>query len=382
VAPVRAAGARDPVRRLLPHYALSLPTSVVITGIDSLAILKQAFDAAASFRPLEAKQLEALLARTAQAAADGRFEPFKTSSIFDSTAQNPDWLGEEPAHLRELMTARARSSSSSRAIHSWTGLPAPGWCGVFAGGARVDGLRTAPSWREAAPDAQKADNCRIFPVRGERCRWHRPCEGQSHGTERLSGTVRTPFMRPRAHGTGGVAVVNEMKAFDLGCLTSAFGLVGILMAPSTACARDTAVAEKTAHPVPTTHALATVEPLARSAAHVAGWAGGGTAPANAAPSAEPIHPDPLRVDVTKRDAAPAEASCDRACELSSSSEISLLPKVVMRTLVGMPVVGTFLITPVTTGVTVAPVDGLPALTFTVKPTQIAQGSGLVAVGRF
>jgi aryl-alcohol dehydrogenase-like predicted oxidoreductase len=87
------------------HYALSLPTSVVITGIDSLAILKQAFDAAASFRPLEAKQLEALLARTAQAAADGRFEPFKTSSIFDSTAQNPDWLGEEPAHLRELMPA-------------------------------------------------------------------------------------------------------------------------------------------------------------------------------------------------------------------------------------------------------------------------------------
>jgi predicted aldo/keto reductase-like oxidoreductase len=85
------------------HYALNLPTSVVITGIDSLAILKQAFDAAASFRPLEAKQLEALLARTAQAAADGRFEPFKTSSIFDSTAQNPDWLGKEPAHVRELM---------------------------------------------------------------------------------------------------------------------------------------------------------------------------------------------------------------------------------------------------------------------------------------
>jgi predicted aldo/keto reductase-like oxidoreductase len=85
------------------HYALNLPTSVVITGIDSLAILEQAFEAAASFRPLEAKQLEALLAKTAQAAADGRFEPFKTSSIFDSTAQNPDWLGQEPAHVRELM---------------------------------------------------------------------------------------------------------------------------------------------------------------------------------------------------------------------------------------------------------------------------------------
>src|SRR2546429_3213852 len=34
------------------HYALSLPTSVVITGIDSLEIVDQAFAAADSFRPL------------------------------------------------------------------------------------------------------------------------------------------------------------------------------------------------------------------------------------------------------------------------------------------------------------------------------------------
>ena len=31
------------------------------------------------------------------------FEPFKTSSVFDSTAQNPAWLGEEPERLRALM---------------------------------------------------------------------------------------------------------------------------------------------------------------------------------------------------------------------------------------------------------------------------------------
>jgi hypothetical protein len=175
-----------------------------------------------------------------------------------------------------------------------------------------------------------------------------------------------------------------MKALDRGCLSVALGLVGTLMAPSTACARDTAVAEKTAHHVATTHthAAATVEPLAPSVADVSALNGDREAPASAAPSIEPIKPGAVQVDIMKRDAAPVEASCDSACELSSSSEISLLPKVVMKTLVEMPVVGTFLITPVTTGVTVAPVEGLPALTFAVKPTKIAQGNGLVAIGRF
>jgi hypothetical protein len=85
------------------HYALNLPTSVVITGIDSMEILDQAFEAARSFKPLSAEQLDHLLAKTARAAAAGAFEPFKTTSIFDSTAQNPDWLGEEPERLQALM---------------------------------------------------------------------------------------------------------------------------------------------------------------------------------------------------------------------------------------------------------------------------------------
>jgi aryl-alcohol dehydrogenase-like predicted oxidoreductase len=85
------------------HYALNLPTSVVITGIDSMAILEQAFEAAESFHPVSQVQVDALLARTAGAAAGGQYEPFKTSSIFDSTAQNPAWLGEEPQRIRDLM---------------------------------------------------------------------------------------------------------------------------------------------------------------------------------------------------------------------------------------------------------------------------------------
>jgi aryl-alcohol dehydrogenase-like predicted oxidoreductase len=85
------------------RYALNLPTSVVITGVDSMAILDQACEAAQTFHPFSETELTALLSRTAKAAAHGEFEPFKTSSIFDGTAQNPAWLGDEPQRLQDLM---------------------------------------------------------------------------------------------------------------------------------------------------------------------------------------------------------------------------------------------------------------------------------------
>jgi aryl-alcohol dehydrogenase-like predicted oxidoreductase len=85
------------------RYALNLPTSVVITGVDSMAILDQACEAAQTFHPFSETELTALLSKTAKAAAHGEFEPFKTSSIFDGTAQNPAWLGDEPQRLQDLM---------------------------------------------------------------------------------------------------------------------------------------------------------------------------------------------------------------------------------------------------------------------------------------
>jgi predicted aldo/keto reductase-like oxidoreductase len=74
------------------RYALSLPTSVVITGCESVGVLEQALDAGMRFAPLPASERTALLARTAAAAAEGRFELFKTSHQFDGTAQHPHWL--------------------------------------------------------------------------------------------------------------------------------------------------------------------------------------------------------------------------------------------------------------------------------------------------
>ena len=77
------------------QYALNLPTSVVITGIDSLETLEQALEAVRTFRGLDEEQVAELLARTAPAAAAGEFEPFKTTSVHDGTAHNPEWLGAE-----------------------------------------------------------------------------------------------------------------------------------------------------------------------------------------------------------------------------------------------------------------------------------------------
>jgi len=86
------------------QYALNLPTSVVITGVDSMDRLEQAFEAARTFRPMSQAQRDALLAKTAATASHGEFEPFKTTSIFDATATNPAWLGEEPQRVQELVS--------------------------------------------------------------------------------------------------------------------------------------------------------------------------------------------------------------------------------------------------------------------------------------
>src|SRR5262249_25390993 len=70
------------------HYAMNLPTSVVITGCDSLPILQQALSAARTFRPLGQSEIVALLAKTTQAARNGEYEQYKTTSNFDETEHN------------------------------------------------------------------------------------------------------------------------------------------------------------------------------------------------------------------------------------------------------------------------------------------------------
>ena len=84
------------------HYAMSLPTSVVITGIDQQEVLDQAIEAAKTFKPMNREQMAQLLAKTKDVAVAGKYELFKTSSHFDSTAKHPDWLGGDPPGVEEL----------------------------------------------------------------------------------------------------------------------------------------------------------------------------------------------------------------------------------------------------------------------------------------
>ena len=84
------------------HYALTRPTSVVISGIDTPKVLDQAIQAGHTYKQVTKEQITALLERTAPLAENGQWELFKTSAHFDSTAKNPDWLGTESPHVKAV----------------------------------------------------------------------------------------------------------------------------------------------------------------------------------------------------------------------------------------------------------------------------------------
>jgi predicted aldo/keto reductase-like oxidoreductase len=75
------------------HYAMSLPTSTVISGMDSIEVLMRNIATARDFKQLTAEQMETLIAKTTVVASTGKFEPFKTTNQFDATATHPEWLG-------------------------------------------------------------------------------------------------------------------------------------------------------------------------------------------------------------------------------------------------------------------------------------------------
>ena len=84
------------------HYALNLPTSVVITGMENQRDLDQAFEAVRTFQPMDKAKVAELLARSRPHALEGKYELFKTSATFDGTAKNPQWLGEDVESVSKL----------------------------------------------------------------------------------------------------------------------------------------------------------------------------------------------------------------------------------------------------------------------------------------
>jgi aryl-alcohol dehydrogenase-like predicted oxidoreductase len=74
------------------RYALSLPTSVVITGCESVENVQQAVRVGREFTPMTEEERADLLRRTAPHAEQGRFERYKTTDQHDGTKRNPHWL--------------------------------------------------------------------------------------------------------------------------------------------------------------------------------------------------------------------------------------------------------------------------------------------------
>jgi len=63
---------------------MSLPVATTIAGMDSLAVLRQNLRVARDFKPMTAKEMQALRDRCAGEAADGRHEVYKLSLKFDN----------------------------------------------------------------------------------------------------------------------------------------------------------------------------------------------------------------------------------------------------------------------------------------------------------
>ena len=66
------------------RYAMSLPVATTISGAEEMSILEQNLEIAQNFTPMTAAEMQALRDRVQHYAADGRFEPYKTSLKFDN----------------------------------------------------------------------------------------------------------------------------------------------------------------------------------------------------------------------------------------------------------------------------------------------------------
>jgi len=65
------------------RYAMSLPVATTVSGIDSLAVLRQNLEIARGFKPMPAEETGALRRRCAPAAGDGHLELYKSTMKYD-----------------------------------------------------------------------------------------------------------------------------------------------------------------------------------------------------------------------------------------------------------------------------------------------------------
>jgi predicted aldo/keto reductase-like oxidoreductase len=90
------------------RYAMSLPVTTTITGIDKPEVLRQNLRIARGFKPMTTAEMQALRERTRQVAGDGRYELYKASLKFDNPQARIAHgfpLDEQSVEVKEMLRA-------------------------------------------------------------------------------------------------------------------------------------------------------------------------------------------------------------------------------------------------------------------------------------
>jgi len=96
------------------HYAMSLPTSVVITGIERMEILDQAIEAARTFRPMTDREMTALLVRPADNTSSSR--PARASTARRATRRGSVERRHGPAAAGAVHVAQSAANPTAQRV--------------------------------------------------------------------------------------------------------------------------------------------------------------------------------------------------------------------------------------------------------------------------
>jgi aryl-alcohol dehydrogenase-like predicted oxidoreductase len=99
------------------RYAMSLPVTTTITGMEKPFVLQQNLRVARNFKPMTESEMQELRDRTKQASADGRYELYKVSLKFD----NPEArfahdfpIDTEQAEVKDILAAQKNTGHPFR----------------------------------------------------------------------------------------------------------------------------------------------------------------------------------------------------------------------------------------------------------------------------
>jgi hypothetical protein len=172
-----------------------------------------------------------------------------------------------------------------------------------------------------------------------------------------------------------------MKAIYAGCLTLAGAVATSFAAPSTARADDVVVASSAPSTAVESGGALPNRDLLRSGVFTLGAS---YVPALVvAIESDRSADDHLYAPIVGPwlDLAHRDDDCNGSCDKETVNKVLLVTDGVFQGLGALQIIGAFIF-PETRAVTIAHSDGTPAVSFTVVPSRLADGNGLVAIGNF